>query len=610
MFGSEVRARCAAHVARATCVFVFALARAAHAEAPTPAAESDPELNAATTLSWSKDPTDLASAEQKLSLYLSKHPGSAAARLQRARVRAWLGRTHDAAEDYREYLKGHANEDAIVLEFARALSWGKQPEDRQASLPLFEQYVSRHPTDIDARLARARAYVWTGKHAQADADYRVCVEKRPNDDALLLEWAQATFQGPTPGDSIPLFDRYLSRHGLDVEARIARAKALLWSGEYGKAESALDELRSEKRFAKPELRDAVDLEVARLYAQTARRQAACDLLEEILARNPDSKDAKAELERASIPLHSRIEPSFTFYADKSSILVLSTALDGRIALSRNVGILLNTTGFSLGTSAETLLAARASMGAFAIYKSLELEALVGPRFYEYFTPNVGTAARVKFTPIPELRLGANYQYDDIYFDMLQPASISAGIRGHALFATADASLPLGIRVTGRVGTRQLAPENHGVDASGTLLVKLVGPLSAGYNGQFIAWTANDPAYWSPQAFAAHLGIVRLAGSLDHAKFGYDAQAVLGVAGERIAKAPDVGYGISFGGSGAISYEAHPHLMLRLGLQYSQTVRSIPKVPVGGTSSTLEGEDEELESRYWWLAGTASATVYF
>lgn len=584
-------------------------ASAAFAAPEAPAAAEDPELAAATSLSWSKDPTELARAEQMFTAYLAKHPDAAPARLRRGRVRAWMGNTTEAVSDYQAYLSTHPDEDAVTLELARTLSWSKKADERRASIPIFDRYLAKNPTDVDARLARARAHVWVGNITEADRDYVICIERRPTDDALLLERAQALFQGSTPGDAIPLFDRYIEKHPTELAARLARARALLWSGDYGRAEDELEALQRGQLTQAHH--DEVDLELARLYAQTARKQTACDILEAILARSPANKDARAELERVSVPLHSRIEPSFSFYTDKANIAVLASSIEGRLALTRRFGILVNTTGYSLGTAAETLYAARTSLGAWGIYKSLEAEASIGPRFYEYFKPKFGASAKLRFTPVRDLRLEASYQYDDIYFDILQPASISAGIRGHALFATGDLRLPARIRITGRIGTRQLLPDNHGLDMSGTALVGLVGPLSVGYNVQFIAWTDNDPAYWSPQAFAAHLGIVRLSGMFDHAKFGYDAQAVLGAAGERIARTPDVGFGLSFGGSAALSYEVHPHLLLRLGLQYSQTVRSVPKIPVGGSSATvIEGEDVEIESRYWWLAGSASATVYF
>lgn len=648
--------------------------------------DEEAELTLATTLSWSKDPALLAESEQRLTAFLVKHPNPVfpahgAARLQRARVRAWQKHITESAEDYRAYLTTHRDDDPVVLELARTLSWSQSLSERLASIEVFDGYLARHPTDEDARLARARAFAWSGKSAeavrdlrayvaarpadrdgklelasalgatkdraswaeavrvytellqtspndvavlrkraqlytwsgafdQAEVDYKKCFELAPADDTLLLERAQALYQGASPSDAVPLFDRYIEKHPKDVDARSARARALLWSGEYGRAESELDALMRDPDAATPPKHEAVALDLARLYAQTSRRHEACDLIEEVLERNPKNEVARAELERVRIPLGSRLDPSFFFYADKSNIVVLASGVEARFAFNRNYGLLVSSYGYSLGTFQETLLAARTSAGAFGHYKMFDFEASIGPRFYEHFEPNYGTAAKVRFTPVPELRFEASHQYDDIYFDLLQPASLSAGVRGHALFLTGDIRLPFRTRISGRIGTRQLQPDNHSFDATATALVNIKGPLSAGYNVQYIGWTDNDPSYWSPQAFAAHLGIIRFAGMLGKGTFGYDVQGTFGAAGERIRKAPDSGFGISFGGSAALSYEVSPRLVLRLGMQYSQTVRRIPKAPVGGSAANPLEEEEDQETRYWWLAGNASGTLYF
>ncbi len=144
------------------------------------------------------------------------------------------------------------------------------------------------------------------------------------------------------------------------------------------------------------------------------------------------------------------------------------------------------------------------------------------------------------------------------------------------------------------------------------VVPVVGPLSVGYTTQFITWRYNDPSYWSPQEFAAHLGVVRVAQTFFRSGFGYDVQGVLGIAGERILGLPEAGFGPSFGGSGAIIYSPIPRLELRLSAQYSQTVREIPPAVVGGSSGSavVQTTTSRSPSKYYWILGSASAIIYF
>lgn len=605
--------------------------------------EEKVRLELAMALSSSKDKSALNGAIAIYDEHLKKHPGDLEIVLQRARVASWAGRTAEAIAGYDAYLAAKPDDEAVKLELARARSWSgqgtsavagfrehlkKHPDDEKAWLDLasalsaskdkavlreaiaiFDRHLQKHPDDLPVLLQRARVRGWVGQTAEAVADFRTYQQKNPSDESIELEIANVLAQGTTPKDSIPVYDGYIARHPGDTAARMKRARALLWAGDYGRAESELDALRTLMPPG-PE-RDLVELDLARLLSQTGRLHSAMDLVEEVLEHDPNNAGALKERDRLGIVLGSRIEPGFFFYTDKSRIQVASLTVATRVNITRNFAVVGDVGGWSLGTALETLRAGRANLGAWGRIKSLELEAAAGPRVYEFFGPNFGARAAARLVPTSWSRLSLDYHYDDIYFDMLQPASISAGVRGHASHLTGDVTLPYRVRVSGRAGVRLLEPDNRGFNSTATVSVPVVGPVTVGYNVQWLTWRFNDPAYWSPQSFASHLGIVRLAQSFAKLRFGYDLQGVAGIAGERIKGAPETGFGFSFGTSGAVTYTPFDRLVLRLGVQYSQTIREVPLPPTGGSTGTGTAlERRTTPSRYWWLAGTGSAMVYF
>jgi hypothetical protein len=384
----------------------------------------------------------------------------------------------------------------------------------------------------------------------------------------------------------------------------------LWSGDDAAAEEALDALRRAAADSKRSVADDATVDLARLYAQTGRVLQAYDLADEVARRAPSNDGARQERARLATALGTRLDSRLFFFQDKTDVRIAAVIEEARIALNEKFGIIADASGWHLETAAETLYSARANLGAYARLRFLELETAMGPRFYEHFSPEFGLRAAARATPTRWLSAALTYQYDDIYVDLLQPASISAGIRGHAAHLAADVTLPFRVRVSGRVGTRFLEPDNQSFESTATVMVPVVRPLSLGYNVQYLTWKFNDPSYWSPQAFAAHMFVVRVAQTFTHPAIGYDVQGVIGVAGERIELAPEAGFGPSFGGSGTVTYSVTDRIELRLGLQYAQTVRELPVVLAGSTPTPGAATQPTAISKYWWLLGNTSMLVHF
>jgi tetratricopeptide (TPR) repeat protein len=593
------------------------------------------------TLAQSKRPEDVAEAIAIFDRRLASHPEDADVLLERARARAWSGQKPQAIADYRAYVTmkpadqvaaselaaldvaalptpvqtlanlrayaaQHPEDDQAKLDIASFLSGNKDRAALLEALTIYDAHLTKHPADAGIRLRRARVRGWAGMTKEAVEDFRVYEQTHPSDDALLLEIANVLALGSDPSLAIPLYDAYLVRHPSEVEPRMRRARALLWAGIYAKAEAALKELRAEAKT--DEEKTPLDLDLARLYSQTGRRADAMELLDEVIERSPKDAAARAEHARLAIYFGTRVEPRIFYYTDKIGIKVGSIGAEARVMLNRKLAVIADVSAWSVGNKAETIAAGRANLGGYARLRSFEVEAAAGPRLYQFYPASYGARGLARVTPTPWLNSTLTYQYDDIYFDMLQPASISAGIRGHAVYLAAEGTFPF-MRVTGRAGSRFLLPTNVSKEATANVQFPIVRPLSVGYNVQYLSWTYTDPSYWSPQAFAAHQLVVRLAQGFQSIGVSYDVQAVGGIAGERIQGTPEAGFGPSFGGSGTISYSPTPRVELRIGGQYSQTVREIPPpAPLGSAPPTPVKQGDSL-SRYWWIIGTASATLY-
>jgi len=560
-------------------------------------------------LSWRKDRAALEESIPLFDRYLARNPWDGPALLQRARAHAWTGDTARAARDYRAYLGRHPDDDVVLLELGRTLSWSKVRADVEASLAVFDRYLARHPDSGDAVLARARAAAWAGRAVEAETALLAYAEAHPGDDAALREAATIVAQGKDPARAVPLFERYLARHPDDFEAEARRARALLWSGAYGDAEPALSAARA--RAPSDRARDDIDVDRARLLAQTGRRPEALDLLEEVLVRAPGHAGARQERERVSVAYRSRITPGVTTFGDKSGIFIVATSLSSAVHLSRDLAVLMDVGAWRLGNRAETLWTGRANAGLWTRPGgSFELELQGGPRLYQHFAPAFGGRVSAKMRPARWLGGQLEYAYDDIYVDLMQPASVAAGIRAHALSLAPEIAVgPL--LASGRVGSHIATGENRSFEATGTATVLIVRPIRVGYNAQWLSWSYNDPAYWSPQAYAAHLGVVRAAQDLGvgGGRLAYDAQVALGTAAERITAVPSSGYGVAWGASLALLWAPTTTVAVRVSAQYGETVRRVLPLATraGAGAAPAAPAPGPQSNNYYWLTATAAVT---
>ena len=84
-----------------------------------------------------------------------------------------------------------------------------QASDRPAALALLQDYVARHPTVADTRLAYARLLIADGKFDAARSEFQSLLQADPKNPDLVYSMALLSMQGKLPADARMYLQRYL-----------------------------------------------------------------------------------------------------------------------------------------------------------------------------------------------------------------------------------------------------------------------------------------------------------------------------------------------------------------------------------------------------------------
>jgi Flp pilus assembly protein TadD len=560
-------------------------------------------LELADALMSLRDPHALAESARLYNRHLLARPGDDVVRLRRARVRGQLRQNALAAADYRAYLARHPEDDAVRLELAQALSWAKEKTLLLESIAVYDEILRRAPARAEIRLARARVRTWAARFADAVEDFRAYLHKR-KDAKVRVELAQALAQAGRLKEAAAEYAAARGEGMNGPEVRLAHARVLVWSGAHTEAERELLALRKD---AVEPLRHEVELELARLYAQTERPLSAVEVLDGMLARNPNDAAAKTERARVGQVYEPVVTPGFFVYADKYNALLTATTVEAKVFFTPRYNLVVDAEIWRLSDGQGALWTSRLDAGLQArLLEELELELALGPRFYEDGTPKLGAHLALRSRPTSWLSLGARYAYDDIYQELYQAGSARAGVHGSALHADVEIRFPYEVTLQARVGGRQVQPDNSDTEGNATLSVPVNKLVRVGYFGQWLSWRQPTTSYWSPQNYAAHLLFARVADRVSDT-LSYEVQGSLGTATERVDGVPSPGYGAAFGGAGGLLWIPRPAIRARFGLQFGTTVREqISELSaVGGQPLRVSNS-----SSYWWLTTTASVGVIF
>src|SRR5262249_2839348 len=145
--------------------------------------------------------------------------------------------------------------------------WSKN-YDRAAQL--YREYLTRSPSDLDARAGLASVLMWAGKLPDASEEFRTYLELKPG----------------------------------DAEARLSFGNVLLWTERYA---DALEQFNMVKAALPQDAR--ADLAIAKCYEQIGQPDLALRTYSAALQRNPGDRaaaDARAKLE-AELPRQKGIE---------------------------------------------------------------------------------------------------------------------------------------------------------------------------------------------------------------------------------------------------------------------------------------------------------------
>lgn len=85
-----------------------------------------------------------------------------------------------------------------------------QAKDRAAALQLLEQYVARHPTAADARLAYARLLIASKRYDEARRQFEQLLKDRPDSPDLVYSLGLLSLQGNLRAEARTYFEKYLT----------------------------------------------------------------------------------------------------------------------------------------------------------------------------------------------------------------------------------------------------------------------------------------------------------------------------------------------------------------------------------------------------------------
>jgi tetratricopeptide (TPR) repeat protein len=568
-------------------------------------------VEVAAVLSYSKDKALVARSLPLYDVHLNRSPDDLEARLQRARARSWLAMTKEAEEDFRSYLQKRPGDDKVKLELAMVLSWSKDKREQARALSIFDEYLRDHPEDDQALLQRARIKSWLGKHKEAVVDYRAYLSRNA-DASARAALADALAEAGRYKEAMKEYQLIETMGGDAGAVALARARMHLRQGKHELAERGLKQLLDAE--TERSLRDQVEVELARLYSQTRRGLQAIDVLEGVLSRNPSDRDAQVEKDRLEAQYRPAAGPRMHTYVDNQGLWALGTSLDAKVYADRRVNAFVDAGSWRLKDSREVLWVHRLDFGVrVRPWEFVEFEAALGPRIYQLFSTKAGGHLTVRTNPSDKVKLELRYDYDDIYMDLYQAASVAEQVRGSSIYLQGELHLPYGIAVHGRLQGRFLEPENSMFGVNGQIMFPLSRIFRLGYFGQWLGWKIYDLAYWSPQAYNAHLLVVRASQKFAGMGLEYEIQAGVGTAGERVMGIPESGYGIAFSGVAALSWAPYPWLSVRVSAQYGQTVRELVKeeLACGDRCPPNQQRIRITESNsYLWLMCDASVAVSF
>ncbi len=110
-----------------------------------------------------------------------------------------------------------------------------------AALAVVEQRLAEAPEDMEARGWRARILAWSGRWAEAEADYRTVLSRHPNDTDMLVGLADVLAWQQRFDEALAALDRARATDAARADVHTRRGRALRGLGRRAEAQGAFEE---------------------------------------------------------------------------------------------------------------------------------------------------------------------------------------------------------------------------------------------------------------------------------------------------------------------------------------------------------------------------------
>lgn len=208
----------------------------------------------------------------QVSREIEADPANAQLYLRRGELRRVHEEWGAALADYGRAKVLAPAEDRIDFLRGRALQEAGRPGEAKAALDF---YLARHPADVEALVARARALRAFGEHRAAADDYGLALERTPGPDPdLYLQRAQTQLAAGDLAAAVEGIDSAIARLGPLASLQLFAVELDMRQGRIDGALARLDRVAS--RSARRETWHARRGEILALAGRPAEARAAGD----------------------------------------------------------------------------------------------------------------------------------------------------------------------------------------------------------------------------------------------------------------------------------------------------------------------------------------------
>lgn len=282
----------------------------------------------------------LPEALKALEELVSAHPESAEAQFTLANLYAKREQYAEAAEAYTRTLKLDPSNDVARLAAAKALAAASLNEE---ALPLIEEYLTRHPEDVEALYIQGLSYRWLGRYAEAEKVLLRAAALAPGDYKVQYNLGFVQEKLRKFAEARKHFEQAGAIRPAETEVYFHLASVFRGLGDAPRAEEQLKIFQGlkerEERLRKAELGTGS----AQPLVDHGDPGTAANLYREALKLEPDNVNTLFDLslalnklkdytgEREALEKAVKLNPKFTLAHNQ---LGLRHMADGKLALAR------------------------------------------------------------------------------------------------------------------------------------------------------------------------------------------------------------------------------------------------------------------------------------